>query len=517
MTFAMPGRAQPVAAVLAAVTASLPAFLPRQRWFGGKGHQVQRADVRDFATLPDHPGTILAVVDVFADGQEMASYFLPFGLAASDTPDAPGDLVVEVGDLAVRDAIANPATCRALLAGIAEGRTLATNQGGQFVFRPAARLGGAGPEWPAPSDLAELAVRHANVEQSNSSVIFGDRLILKALRRLVPGINPEIEIARFLGEHTTFDRIPALVGWAEYVAPDGASAPVAVLQPFVANRGDGWSYVLSQFPANGDVPLPAEKLVHDLAALGRTLGGLHLALATPTDDPAFAPEIIVAADVDDWRGRTQASLQTAMDQIVAGLSGPDWTDADRALAQDVILGDGQLRAAIDGIDGLADGQTVRTRHHGDFHLGQTLVARDGWIIIDFEGEPLRSLEQRRAKQTPLRDVAGLLRSLDYARATVLRQATADASLGDAGSDGGQQTAEVDALFDRLREAFLSAYLETVRSGSAPLLPADQGQLHRVLLALEAEKALYELGYEIGNRPDWVGIPLSALVRLGRGA
>jgi len=487
-----------IRAALPSVTARLPGFLPAQRWYGGKERAVDRVEIRDTAIVPDHPTALLAVVDVFTGDAEPTTYFLPLGLADPTQAEVPGETVARHGDLVVRDAIADPGTCRALLRGMLDGRTLRTALGGRFIFQPV--RGQDGRPGHGGEDVEAMAIRHAGVEQSNSSVIFGTAFILKALRRLAAGTNPEIEIPRFLGEHTTFDRVPALVGWAEYCSPDGSSAPVAVLQRFVPNQGDGWSYVLRH--------VEREDLADEIAELGRTLGGLHLALASCPDVPEFAPAAIGRDDVDAWRRRTHGSLEDVLARVARGLqngpAGTGWSSEDRRLGAAVRDGAERLRAAIDGIEALADGRTAKTRHHGDFHLGQTLVAPDGWVIIDFEGEPLRSLIERRAKQTPLRDLAGLLRSLDYARATAERQGAGD----EAGLAG---------VFAQCREALLAAYVETVRAAGAPLLPAGPEALGRVLLALETEKALYELTYELGNRPDWVSIPLSALARLAQAA
>jgi maltose alpha-D-glucosyltransferase/alpha-amylase len=510
---------QAIRATLPAVVGRLPGFLPAQRWFGNKGRAVERVEIRDTAVVPDHPSTLLAVVDVFHDSEAPVAYFLPLSLADPANATSPGEIVAHDGDRVVRDAISDAETCRALLRGMLEGRTLPTTLGGRFVFRPAERLtavsNGSVPELRPES----LSVRHVGVEQSNSSVIFGTTFILKALRRLAAGTNPEIEIPRFLGQYTTFDRVPALVGWAEYHGPDGSAAPVGVLQDFVPNQGDGWSYVLRQVMGSGGQASgqagSQDALVGDLAALGRTLAELHLALASSSIVPEFAPETITADDLGEWRQRTLASLDEILARVGRGLTdgsaGAGWSDSDRRHGEAVRDGSDRLRAVIEGIGVLADGRTVRTRHHGDFHLGQTLVSDGGWIIIDFEGEPLRSLAERRAKQTPLRDLAGLLRSLDYAHATAVRQR--------AGADAADSThAEaLTRLFQRCREAVLSAYVETIRAEGAPLLPASPDDLRRALLALELEKALYELTYELGNRPDWVSIPLSALARMAQSA
>jgi maltose alpha-D-glucosyltransferase / alpha-amylase len=501
-----------IRSTLPAVAARLPAFLPAQRWFGGKERAVARVEIRDTAIVPDHPTTLLAIVDVFTDGAGgeagPSTYFLPLGLADPGVPELPGEIVARHGDLVVRDAVGDPDTCRALLRGMLDGGTLPTSLGGRFVFQPVHRLSASGETAVEAIELETLAVRHAGVEQSNSSVIFGTTFILKALRRLAAGTNPEIEIPRFLGEHTTFDRVPALIGWAEYRAPDGSSAPVAVLQRFVPNQGDGWSYVLRKVAAlDGDSP-DGDGLVSEIAELGRTLGELHLALASCNDVPDFVPVAFTHNDLDQWRQRTHASLTDILARVEHGLQdgpvGTGWSVTDRRFGEAVRDGADRLRAAIDGITALADGVTVKTRHHGDFHLGQTLVVSDGWMIIDFEGEPLRSLTERRARQTPLRDLAGLLRSLDYAHATAIRQV----SVG-----GASESGALGDLFEKCRKALLVAYVATIRAGGAPLLPEHPEDLERVLLALEVEKALYELTYELGNRPGWVSIPMSALARL----
>ena len=273
-----------------------------------------------------------------------------------------------------------------------------------------------------------------------------------------------------------------------------------MLQAFVPNDGDGWEYLLktvSAADAGDDSGALASRLGSLLADLGTTLAELHLALASQPGDETFAPEAITVADVAVWKDRTLGSLTRALRYIEGLVSTGDQNV--RADAEAVRAGADVLRGSIEDFALLADGSCVKTRHHGDFHLGQTLVGPDGWTIIDFEGEPLRPLAERRAKQTPLRDVAGLLRSLDYAEATVNRQ--------------GPPSATLPSAFAEARQAFLSSYVETIRAAGAPLLPSRSDDLTRVLRALEVEKALYELSYEVGNRPDWVAIPLGALALL----
>lgn len=511
-----------IVGVVEAVAAHLPDFLPKQRWFGGKGRAIERVEIRDQAALVERPSALLLMVDVVGPGQETATYFLPVAIEAA-TPDSPVvEPIVRLDGVAVYDGLIDPLACRAVLQGIVTGGTTSTDRGGRFAFRATAPRPGEGRAPLDTVDVGGLPVRRLSVEQSNSSVIFGESLILKAFRRTQAGMNPEVEILRFLGEHTTFDHVPRLLGWAEYESPDGTSMPVGVLQAFVPNEGDGWDWTLRTVGhwtldvGRADDPsrhTSNVELQTALGSLGKTLADLHLALASRPDLPEVAPEPITRADVEGWHGRTLASLGEALRHIETGLAAPSgrsgWPAELRPAAEAVQAGAGALRDAIDRLGLLADGRTVKTRHHGDFHLGQTLVGPDGWTIIDFEGEPLRSLAERRAKHTPLRDVAGLLRSLDYAEVTLARQRAAET--------GATASADRDpalaGTFAEARRAFLDAYTSTIRAAGAPLLPRQDDALAYVLRALEVEKALYELGYEVGNRPDWVAIPLSALARL----
>lgn len=483
--------------LLPAVAAGLPAYLPTRRWFARKGQRIVDVAIRDLAAMPDHPTTGLAIADVRTDDGIVEGYFLPLSLVDVPLSGSTGPGIVRLDGRAIRDGIDEADACRALLRGILGGGSLPTDRGGSFEFRALRPVAGSRPAF---GDLngGAVAVRHVGVEQSNSSVIFGERLILKALRRLAGGVNPEIEVLRFLAEATNFDRAPALVGWAEYRPAKGDPAPVGVLQRFVPNDGDGWSFVLRAADAAATDGRAARALVARIGELGRTLADLHLALLTPTGDPAFAAEPIGAGDVAAWRERTRASLEGVLARLAADPPGGPDDGTGRASA--IVAGRGRLQSAVDGIAVLGDGAVVKARHHGDFHLGQALATADGWSIIDFEGEPLRPLAERRSKQTPLRDLAGLLRSLDYARATAARRPQAD-------------PAALAALFADARSAAIAGYAETVAAAGAPLLPAGAGDRARVLRALELEKAVYELRYELGNRPDWVAIPLEALARL----
>ena len=423
---------------------ALAAWIAGQRWFGSKTRGIVEAAIED--RVPIGPAT-LHVVRVALDDGRAERYAVPLA------PPAPGG-----GPVA--DALDDAGFCRALLAllggeGVARG-----DRGAVAGTRTRAFPGAVG---------ANATVRRLGGEQSNTSVTFDRMLILKHFRRLVAGVNPEIEITRFLTERTGFRHTPRLAGWLEYRDDDEASA-LAVAQELVPDAQDGWRWLLARLAA-GDGALAA------IRRLGDRTAGLHRALASDATDPAFAPEPIGAGDVAGWAAAIRVQLAAARD-VLGGR-------APAELATDP--------AGLDVLRGL-----VRIRHHGDFHLGQTLRddARDDFVLIDFEGEPLRPLAARRGKHSPLRDVAGMLRSLAYAAET--------ARAGDRARDAWLADWERAA-----RAAFVDGYLAAARP--APFLPADDVAFRRAVAVFELEKAAYEVVYEANNRPGWIDIPLRGVV------
>jgi maltokinase len=319
-------------------------------------------------------------------------------------------------------------------------------------------------------------VRPVGTEQSNTSIVFDNELILKVFRRLEPGINPELEMLRFLTEHG-FANIAPLGGWYAYSGgPLGAT--LGILQQFVSGGIDGWELALDEI---GDRP----EIFHErLRRLGEVTGEMHSVLASDSNDPAFAPETpsvealgLLTATIDEEIAHVFVAIPEDDERLepIAG-RGEEVREHLRMLTH----------------SGTA-GMTIRT--HGDYHLGQTLWADDDWVVIDFEGEPARSLTDRRRKRSPLRDVAGMLRSFAYA-------ATAAELLRD--------TAAPDRWEEHAREQFLEGYFSTV---DPRLLPSGQAAIDRLLAVYELEKAVYELRYELDNRPDWVGIPVAGIQRL----
>jgi trehalose synthase-fused probable maltokinase len=486
--------------------------LPRQRWFGSKGRRVVAARLLDLAALgPRAPGAWWSLVEVKFERGADETYAVPF-LVRSDTGAPRGALGrLEVGGAPgfVGDAFDEPEFCKALLVAIGEELTLRSRGGAIRFLRAEA--------FPAGLPLDALAPRRLGGEQSNTSVVYGDALVLKAFRKLAPGTNPEREMSGFLTARARFAHVPQLAGAVEYLPAEGEAVTLAVLSRFAPSRGDGWSWALAHLDelrdfvaarARGEPLGPGRlvQLVGDFSAatvaglrrLGALTGALHAALASAPDDPAFAPEPISEVDIARWAERIAADLGLALEMLRAGLAALPTPARGRGLA--LLASAPALRASLGGLAPLVVERCRKIRVHGDYHLGQTLRTDDGFVILDFEGEPVRSPSERRTKQCALKDVAGMLRSFDYAVATALGQDGAPTAVGDS--------------WRRLAvEAFLGEYLHAAAQAPVRLVPSSRPALLRALTVFELDKALYEVRYELDHRPAWVDVPLHGLVRL----
>jgi maltose alpha-D-glucosyltransferase/alpha-amylase len=413
------------------------------RWFGGKSRPITGTHIVDSGYWAADAAVTLVEVS-YANG--------------------PSETYV------VADHLDHPDVARELLRHF-DGATLSTEHGGSLRFRPTHVLRSIDRHRTEPVSLMRG-------EQSNTSIRFGDALILKLFRRLQFGPNPDVEIGWFLTEHTAFDGTPPVAGSLTYVSPDGNEASLILLQQFERNRGDAWTTTLARVASvvDGD---DLDATLPSIHRLGATTAELHIALASGTDD--FAAEPISPNDLQVW----QASLDTEIGVAIEALAAHHMTVDSR-----------MLRERATGLAALEG--SLKTRHHGDYHLGQMLERDDGaYVIIDFEGEPSRPLAQRREKRTPLRDVAGMLRSFDYARHAALRSSTDPTHP--------QKVRAAAAWYAAAREVFLDEYLSVVRN-HPHLVPND---IEAALAALELEKAAYEVLYELNNRPDWLPIPLAA--------
>jgi trehalose synthase-fused probable maltokinase len=436
----------------------LAGWLATRRWYATKTRRIEALAVEDTVALG---GGVLVIAGVTLDDGAVDRYAIPL---LPPRPDAP-----------VVDALDDPGFCRALVALVARGGR-AAGVAGEVRGRPTAVLHDV--------RLDEADVRPVGGEQSNTSVRFGERLILKHFRRLAEGVNPEAEMTRFLTERARFAGTPRLCGQLDYHR-GGSTMTLAVVHEFVAGARDGWEWTLGELlgRAHGQDTARVDELggpsLGALERLGQVTGGLHRALASDPDDPAFAPEPITAADVAGWTDEIRHRLDVA--RAVLGRA---------RLADDL-----PLAAGLEGLRGC-----VKIRHHGDLHLGQTLYrpATGDFVVIDFEGEPLRPLAARRLKQAALRDVAGVLRSIDYAAAAAATAA------------GAEREPWARAWEAAAARAFVTGY--RARTRGAPFVPGSDAAFGAGVAVFELEKAAYEIVYEANHRPDWVGIATRGLLR-----
>jgi maltose alpha-D-glucosyltransferase / alpha-amylase len=430
-------------------------------------------------------------------------YALPLSLAWDDATSAPFEAPLAIARVRrgprvgyLTDGFASAKFARTILAGLARGAD-ATPDAHGFVYAPA----------PALADIApDATIDWLAAEQSNSTLVVGRQAVVKLFRRLVEGIHPETEMVRALTERG-FTGIASLMGDVTYISPEGARFAVAVVQRFVENQGDGFQWLLDQVgrliddravTEDSDHP-DFETLENFIEVIGRRLGEMHLVLAQPSDNPDFAPVIADAETVIAWRARVRHQLHAAFLAIEnhAASKGEDTA----ARLKDVLSRRDAIIAAAEA--GLENGEgSTLTRIHGDLHLGQVLVAGGDVVIIDFEGEPLKPLSERRAKNSPLRDVAGMARSFDYVAGIVARNDKLAVS-----GPGAERAAKLLQEFgEKARTAFLAGY------GVGRDAPFEARE--KKLLAIFAlEKAAYEIVYEANNRPDWIDVPLAGFLRL----
>ena len=518
-------------------------FLPGRRWFGGKARTIRGVSIVDSLPLTGARsplGARVLIVRVeYAEG-EAETYAVPLALIEGERgdhleSDARRSVVARIrrrNDTAVlAEALIEPDVGRALLDAVRSRRSLKGLSGGRLQGRPTAALRAALDD----GDLPEPSVFRA--EQSNTSVVFGQSLILKLFRRVEDGVNPDLELGRYLGERAGYANTPPVAGALEYQADGGEPATLAIIHRFVPNEGDAWQYTLDALgrfyerivteriqlgtaaPDAAREPLieralrpvgpEAQEMVgsylQSAALMGRRVAQLHRALARDTIDPMLAPEPFTPhyqrSTYQSLRNLTGRAIQL-LRQSRGAMGGAEAAQADRVLAAEA-----DLLARFAGLTARPL-SVMRIRCHGDLHLGQILFTGRDFMLIDFEGEPARSLADRRIKRSPLRDVAGVLRSFHYATFTALLDQSAR-GLVEPDSDAARDLEMWGrAWCDAVSEAFLGTYLD--ECDDAPWIPADRGDLAMLLDTSLLEKAIYELTYELNNRPLWVPIALMGL-------
>ena len=493
----------------------LPGYIGTRRWFGEKHRGIAKTRITHSAPWPDKgDDLIIAQVEITLKDGSVESYSLPLGIAWEDENPPPrvqapalarvrrGRRVGFLTDGFVLDAFAS-----GLLTGLRHGTELALGQGGSIRFE--AGEGFATTEFPR-----DIQSRWLSGEQSNSSMIVRDAGMLKLFRHVSAGVNPEAEMGRHLTA-AGYQHSPPLLGEVVHVLPDGSRATLAVLQRYVRNQGDAWRWTLdtlqrsySELRQKDDDSARSEALSgydNFARAVGTRLGELHAVLAQPSDDPAFAPE----PAGDQARQQWIASITDQFDRAMASAQRAELDDAELIADRDALLGMGDtLRQRIGDLAQSANGALL-TRAHGDFHLGQILVVQgDAWLI-DFEGEPARPLQERRMKVSALRDVAGFLRSLDYAAAVAWRGEEGSPPL----ADDDAYRAYLDAFAQRASKVFLEAYTQVLAQAPTRWITADA--LPALLELFLLEKTAYEINYESANRPTWLQVPLRGLLQLAR--
>jgi maltose alpha-D-glucosyltransferase/alpha-amylase len=388
---------------------------------------------------------------------------------------------------------------------IRNGRSLPSLSAGTFTGVATEKLG-------ALAVSERPAVRRMDVEQSNTSIVVDERIMFKGYRRLHAGPQPELEIARFL-DAAGYRNTPELYGFLEHTDAAGAVTALCILQQFVESQGDGWTVTLSYlerfFDRRKNLAAHDDAAQHDYHQIflerARTMGvrtaELHRAFATPTADPAFAAEPVSDLDLEAWSEQARTSARRALDALEREI---DKVPSElREFGQSLLARRDEFETRLTLPRGGHFGNLMKTRYHGDFHLGQVLVVADDFRIVDFEGEPARPLEQRRIKGSPLRDVAGMLRSINYAAVAALRGSTHDRA-----EDTSRLAPFAIDWERRSSAAFLSGYRETIEG--CPSYPADPAQADQLLEFFILEKAFYEMSYELANRPAWVRIPLEGI-------
>ena len=449
----------------------LPGYVAERRWFGAKDERIESVRIRAAAPMAGARDLIFTEIEVTtASGAGL--YTLPLGVAwegEHSGPFAPNLALSRVrrGRTVglLTDGFAVPQFAESILASLRGRATLRLGES-KVIFEPSAEI-----------DLPDrLEPQWIAAEQSNSTIILSQRAVMKLLRRLQPGIHPEAEMTRYLGKHG-FGSVPPLFGEVRREEPDGANYSLIIVQGFVYNQGDGWQWtqdMLARLASEAEDGVQCDFGNYGSFAetLGRRLGEMHNILAFPTDEPDFSPEAFDSGAARALAARVKHQLDSAL------VHAPQVAGRQEA-----------LHAAIDRLVASGEG-AVRTRVHGDLHLGQVLVAGSEVMIIDFEGEPTRPLEQRRAKDLPLRDVAGMLRSFDYAAAVAARELQREPG-------------------DSLIAAFHKAAVQSFIRGYADVARAPGALLDLYLL----DKAAYEVRYEAANRPDWIDVPLAGLTRI----
>ena len=502
----------------AELPAQLPAYLKSQRWFGAKAREIRATEVMDVIRLQREAlNAVVLLVNVDYQGGGADLYSVP--LIAGDHQPSPEVLTISIRDgwnVTFTDALKEDGFLSVLLEAIQKG-LIFTGEAGELRTSYTRAL-----ELQETGAAGSLRPRAIKAEQSNSSIAYGERLMLKFFRRLEEGLNPDLEMSGFLTEKAGYQNTPHLLGALEYRASNGRRMTQGILQAFVANQGDAWQYTMKSIShfyrevgnvlISGALTAAQESsarasiapFLDSVALLAKRTAELHLALvsAAASQDTDFSPEPF---DANFQEGFEQA-LEELTNRVFSQLrkANEHFPAAAKNKAVEVLASEDDIRRRFHAA--LSNPiRALRTRIHGDYHLGQVLYTGSDFVIIDFEGEPARPMSQRRLKRSPLQDVAGMLRSFHYAAYAPLLAATGTEEIN---GDPQNLRAWAEVWAQWVSDRYLDEYLK-VADGAAFLPPARAEMMALLQLQL-LEKAVYELGYELNNRPDWVAIPLEGI-------
>ncbi|MBT9370938.1 maltose alpha-D-glucosyltransferase [Rhizobium sp. CSW-27] len=489
----------------------LPAYLGKRRWFGSKGEKLKSAKLVAATPMGFTHNIMLGELEAELEGHT-ETYLLPLTPAWDE--QQPSALAQQLALARIRqgrrvgfltDGFAVEALARGVIRGLCE-RSVISGRAGTLEF-----LGSENLDCMTLSD--EMEVRWLSAEQSNSSLIIGDLAMVKLIRHIFPGIHPEVEMTRYLTK-VGYKNTAPLLGEVARIAPDGSRFTLILVQGAIRNQGDAWNWLLTNLRrVLDDIGLtqPEDEAIDDMlrplvtmaGTIGTRLGELHAALAIATDDEDFRPLPAQAENVELWRLSAVGQIEKAL-SILEDDNG-EFDAETAAMAKPLLARRDELLGLAAELAKAAEG-AMMIRNHGDFHLGQILVAEADAYIIDFEGEPARDLSERRAKTIPLRDVAGLLRSLSYLAATADLENEAVTE-----TENPDRTALIRRFTEQAEQAFLNGYLAAVDQSEA--LAVDPERRRRMLDLYLLEKAAYEIGYEARNRPKWLPIPLGGFAAI----
>jgi trehalose synthase-fused probable maltokinase len=456
----------------------LESYLPRQRWYGEKGHIVSNieVDTPDVVERADAFITLSVAHLTFESGNSYR-YFVPFVIEHGESEETIVRLDAEGEIWSLISSSTSEEFHRWLWEGV---------------------QGAAGTErfrWHLNSDqfrnLAKPLSRMLSGEQSNTNIAFGNEALIKIFRRVQPGLNPDVELGNFLTAEAGLSSVPGVLADLRMILPGGQEASIGIAQSFLAGSQDGWTWLNEQLVAAGNDIDRRSAIQIAIRDLGRVTATVHLALAE-AHDPEIEPQPITDIDIDRWRSQTTSAVKTILSRVASKLPTIEHEQA-RVQAEALINYGERLLASLAGYDLLLG--LNKTRVHGDYHLGQTLHRGDGWFVIDFEGEPARPLAERRARYSPLKDVAGMLRSLGYARAFATQ---ADNAWTDPART--------------LERVFLAGYRTGVYASplASSIYPMSEEAFASTLRPWIIDKAIYEIAYELDNRPSWLWVPIMSL-------